>query len=95
MSRSYKKVAGWCDSNPFMKARANRRIRQLSVDEELPSGCTYKRHSQQYDICDFKSLYYGGYNEFRYYEMTPRWIWQDTETDEEVVKRSWIRARIK
>lgn len=54
MSRSYKKVGGFCDRNPWAKRCANKRVRRHKGD--LPDGCWYKRLYEQYDICDFKFL---------------------------------------
>lgn len=58
MSRSWKKVYGHVDRNPFMKNQANRRIRQLSIDVAVSDGSDYKKFFCSYDICDFKSIDY-------------------------------------
>lgn len=59
MSRSYKKTAGWCDRNPFMKNYANRKVRQISVWKDIDADNSwYKRYTCPWDICDYKSLYW-------------------------------------
>lgn len=58
MSRSYKKTPGWCDRNPWQKNYANRRLRRVSVDHEIPSGGSYRKYSCSWDICDYKYLLY-------------------------------------
>ena len=60
MSRSYKKTPGWKDSNPGMKAYANRSFRRKTKDPEfeIQDGCQYRHHTCSYNICDWKSLYY-------------------------------------
>ena len=71
MSRSFKKVAGYVDRNPFMKKYSNKSLRRASraslqtisnpneYDGLVSSFSYFKRCSvDQYDICDYKSLYY-------------------------------------
>jgi hypothetical protein len=58
MSRSYRKVYGHCDRNPFMKNLANRRVRRVDVNTTVPNGRAYKKFSCSYDICDFRSIDY-------------------------------------
>lgn len=71
MSRSFKKVAGYVDRNPFMKRYSNKSLRRASraslqalsnpneYDGMVSSFSYFKRCSvNQYDICDYKSLYY-------------------------------------
>lgn len=58
MSRSWKKVYGHSDRNPFMKNQASRRIRHLNCDQVVPDGAAYRKYFCSYDICDFKSLDY-------------------------------------
>ena len=52
MSRSYKKTPLWCDSNPWAKNKANRRVRRYKG--ELSDGSKYKRLYPQWDICDYR-----------------------------------------
>jgi hypothetical protein len=58
MSRSKKKVFGFVDRNPFMKNLANRRVRRTSVETDIASGKAYKKLTEQYDICDWRFIYY-------------------------------------
>lgn len=67
MSRSRRKYAGYCDSNPFMKAYFNRSVRRrnklpIHVDHEvynyIPSGRAFKKANCSYDICDWKYVIY-------------------------------------
>lgn len=58
MSRSRKKIAGFKDRNTFMKNYANRRIRRISVDEEIPNGKKYRLYTESWDICDWKWFLY-------------------------------------
>lgn len=59
MSRSYKKP--WITDNGrnrlFYKNYANRVIRRKPIDFEIANGCSYKKHFDQYSICDFKFPY--------------------------------------
>lgn len=58
MSRTYKKVLGYKDRNPFMKNYANRRLRRLSVEKTHANGKAYKKHTCSYDICDWSWFYF-------------------------------------
>lgn len=71
MSRSFKKVAGYVDRNPFMKKYSNKSLRRASraslqaisnpneYDGLISSFSYFKRCSvDQYRICDYRSLYY-------------------------------------
>ena len=53
MSRSFKKVLGWCDRSPSSKKEANGRVRRT---DELPNGNAYKKVFESWDIHDFKCL---------------------------------------
>lgn len=57
MSRSFKRVSGFCDSNPWAKNQANQRVRRFKG--ELPDGCSYKKLYERWNICDHKFLLYG------------------------------------
>lgn len=58
MSRSFKKTPGWADSNPFAKRQANKKVRRYAGD--LSDGKGYRKLYDPWDICDWKSLYFGG-----------------------------------
>jgi hypothetical protein len=58
MSRSYKKVYAFTDSNPYFKNQAARKVRNLPLHAEVADGAAYKRLYQSYNICDFKFLLY-------------------------------------
>lgn len=55
MSRSHKKIIGYADRNPWAKRQANKKVRRT---ENVPSGSAYKKCYCQYDICDYKSIWY-------------------------------------
>jgi hypothetical protein len=52
-----------------MKRYANRKIRMISVYDDLADGMSYKRYIDQYDLCDWK---------FKW-DPTPRIYWVDGE----------------
>ena len=57
MSRSYRKVYGYCDRDPVMKKKYNRAIRRNQIF--LPSkGNYYRKIFCSYEICDYKFLYF-------------------------------------
>lgn len=56
MSRSYKKTAGWKDHNKSSKKFASRKARRRIND--LQDGSMYKKIYNQYNICDYKWLYF-------------------------------------
>ena len=56
MSRSFKKHPGNCDRSPFMKAKANEKVRH---HKDLPDGSGYKKVFESYDIHDYKSHVWG------------------------------------
>lgn len=71
MSRSFKKVAGYVDRNPFMKRYSNKSLRKASrnslqslsdpdqYDDMVSSFSCFKRCSvNPYDICDWRFLYF-------------------------------------
>jgi hypothetical protein len=51
MSRSYKKNPGFYDRNPFMKSKANEKVRHY---KDLPDGNSYKKVSDSWSIHDHK-----------------------------------------
>lgn len=55
MSRSRKKVWGWCDKSKGMKRFANKAVRNT---QNLGNGSCFKRCFCSYDICDWKFLYF-------------------------------------
>jgi hypothetical protein len=56
MSRSYKKIGGSKDRNPWMKNYANRRFRRYKGP--VQNGGWYKMYTNPYDICDYKIFAY-------------------------------------
>jgi hypothetical protein len=56
MSRSYKKHPGFYDRSPFMKGKANEKMRHY---EDLPNGGAYKKVFEQYNIHDYMSHIWG------------------------------------
>ena len=82
MSRSFK--APWIkDGSKTAKNFANRKIRRLSVEEDIVNGMLYKRYYSQYDICDYRFKYnpypwlYFNYRtgEPEWVEPEPLWKW--------------------
>jgi hypothetical protein len=55
MSRSYKKVFGYVDRNPWSKKQANKKVRRT---ENISSGGSYKKVHESYDICDYTFIYF-------------------------------------
>lgn len=54
MARSYKKHPYCGDrKSRFYKNYANRRLRRLPIEEEIPSGKNYKRYTCSWEICDY------------------------------------------
>lgn len=80
MSRSYRKpwiVDGYgTKRKKYYKKLANRRIRR---SKNVPDHNSYKKFTDQWDICDYKYCYdphpsihfWGG--ELHYYEPDPKW----------------------
>lgn len=60
MSRSYKKVAGWVDSNPWRKRLTNKRLRRRlsKIEFEIASGKAYRKEFQSWDICDWRVCFF-------------------------------------
>jgi len=58
MSRSRKRYPGYSDSKPFMKNYANRRIRRFPVTFDIADGCSYRKLTCSYDICDWRFFEY-------------------------------------
>ncbi len=58
MSRSFKKVFGFVDRNPWGKRFANRRVRRIPIDKSLASGNAYRRYNNPWDICDWRFLFH-------------------------------------
>ena len=92
MSRSYKKVVGWCDSSSFMKRKFNRAFRRNTFD--FPSGKVYRKQYCSYDIIDRKQLEFGNRVAI-IMKMTTRWSrWCEPMTREEAEKE-YIKMRSK
>jgi hypothetical protein len=66
MSRSYKKVPGFSDSEgstvkAYFLRLMNRRIRRLDPLDEgdgIPKGNFYRKFVNQYDVCDYNFRYF-------------------------------------
>lgn len=54
MARSRKKTPGWCDSNPWAKRLANRRVRRYK--DPIPNGGGYQKLYESWSICDWRML---------------------------------------
>lgn len=59
MSRSYRRP--WCTDGykgskrrQYCKNYANRVIRRLDEDEEIPNGKAYRKYYDSWDICDYR-----------------------------------------
>lgn len=87
MSRSFKKVAGYVDRNPFMKRYSNKSLRKASrsslqayldfnqYDDKVSSFSCFKRCSvSSYDICDYRSLYFEKYRLLANFEGVYTWL---------------------
>jgi hypothetical protein len=88
MARSYKKVPGYLDRNPFMKNYANRIIRRMREKDFdlLPDGMSYKKYTHlTWSICDYKNLvwhpFYELFNPDRKIPNGGYWhaYWEDDE----------------
>ena len=65
MARSYKKYPCVKDCNKFMKRYANRRVRQYLKNPEVElKGNDYRKFTEQWDICDWKSDYPYGFEQY-------------------------------
>jgi hypothetical protein len=80
MSRSFKKP--WITDNGacrrFFKNYANRTIRRKSYEFDIANGCSYKKHFDQYSICDYKFSY--NPHPWVYYSYrtgVPEWVQPD------------------
>lgn len=70
MSRSYTKVPVRKQRNDqYYKRFANKKVRQLPVDFEIPPGSTFKKLSERYDICDWRSVSFSKNNEIREWRL--------------------------
>ena len=56
MSHSFKKTPGYVDRNPWWKNYYNRRIRHF--DGDVGNGGWYKRVSEPWSICDWRTCYF-------------------------------------
>ena len=68
MSRSFKKVPGFCDRDPYAKRLANRKVRR---DWTVPNGGGYRKAYESWDICDFRFLFFNEAEIRRYYADNP------------------------
>ena len=90
MSRSYKKTPAccWVGVTParrkFAKKQANRRVRRLPVDFDIPNGLGYQQ-VVDVDVVSF-------YKERQPWEREYRWMVEGGYEDEyEQVRRMWER----
>lgn len=63
MSRSYKKTPGFTDhrqsgTKKEFKRFANKKVRRVDPEILLNDGAAYKKIYNQYDICDWKFLFF-------------------------------------
>jgi hypothetical protein len=82
MSRSYREpwyIDGYKGSGrrQFFKNYANRRVRRKSPYEEIANGCSYKKYTDPYDICDFKFFWDPEPHVYWHGKNGPEWIYPD------------------
>ena len=74
MSRSYKKFpqirAYYGKSGKWAKNQANRKIRRLTIDYDLPDGGSFKKLNERCDIWDY------GFTQFKEWEIQE---WESVE----------------
>lgn len=58
MGKSYHKVLGFRDRNPYMKKIANRRFRKNQKYMDIANGKAYRKVTNPWDICDWHFNYY-------------------------------------
>ena len=68
MSRSFKKTPGFCDRSPYNKNQANRRARK---NWAIANGGAYRKVFEQWNICDFKFLFFNKKEIDKYYNNKP------------------------
>ena len=95
MSRTYKKVPGFKDRNPFMKNYSNRRLRRLSVENSLASGGAYRKHTCPWDICDWKWFYFSKQEMIEHGESRFEMYPHRYKSREHAIKKEIARARSK
>ena len=85
MSHSYKKHP-YCGDNKsrFYKRYANRKLRRIPIEEEIPSGKAYRKYECYYNICDYWS-----YNPDPW--ALPRWCHLMAEINEEEQFWRWYK----
>ena len=75
MSRSYKKFPQvrvyYGKSGKWARNQANRRIRRLPIEYDLPKGRSFKKLYERYDIWDY------GFTQFKEWEIQE---WEEEET---------------
>lgn len=87
MSRSRKsKLVEKFNTYKFYKKKANRKIRQIPIDEEIPGGKQYKKFYCSYDICDGHWFVAQDFHSMRRY-LTSRYSFFTGEygSDEEMI----------
>lgn len=81
MSRSYKKVYVWKDTNDkYFKRLSNRKIRYYP-DLPIKSGRWKHISNLTYSICDYKSIYWSERDFRQRYNL---WPWVVLYTEEEI-----------
>ncbi|MGD1523942.1 hypothetical protein [Vibrio owensii] len=58
MGKSYNKVLGFRDRNPYMKKIANRRFRRNQKYMDIANGKAYRKVTNPWDICDWSFNFY-------------------------------------
>jgi len=58
VSRSFNKVIGSRDRNPYMKKLANRKFRRSQKYFDIANGNSYRKVTNPWDICDWRFNYY-------------------------------------
>lgn len=79
MSRSYRKfpLAKCEKSCKWGKRQANKRIRHLAIEREIPKGKQYKKIYNSWEICDYK--WSETWKEYQQFCKAPRWWAEEKE----------------
>lgn len=95
MSRSYKKVYGTKDGGNGYKKIHSRRLRRKGWRYVMGSYGAYKKHGDQYDICDWKCIDFGSEyavflkrKEWNIQRMNTWWsLYVDFDSDEDILNK--------
>ena len=102
MSRSYKHTP-YCGmkKDRELKNYANRRIRRMKIEEDIPNYNSYKKMFPSWDICDwyfmpgsFNAYYKDEVNSYQHYQNIYPWYKKDKKTKEQIhqeYNRDYIR----